>query len=242
MAGSASADEPPSASSSGGGPSPGGDRRTTLLDAAVRRFVAVGITKTTMEDISREAGAGKATLYRHFPNKQAVVEALVERENHRFDRELRQAAREADSPARGLEDVFVAALRFLRTHPMLNKSLAEEPDVLLPYLTLRSGPVARSTTALFRELIESAQRAGAAPSMRVDWAAETLFRLLMSFFSLPTMTIDVDELAEVRAYARELAASVLTSRPAPASPESGGTAGASGAAAPSASPTVSEVP
>lgn len=187
----------------------GNDRRSALLDAAVQRFVAVGITKTTMEDISREAGAGKATLYRHFPNKQAVVEALVERENRRFERTLRQAAEAAETPAAAVEAAFVAALGFLRAHPMLNKSLTEEPDVLLPYLTLRTGPVARSTIRFLGELIEDGQRAGVFRSMRVDWMAETLFRLLMSFFSLPTMTVDVDDPDEVRAYARELVASAL---------------------------------
>lgn len=187
----------------------GDDRRSALLDAAVRRFVAVGISKTTMEDISREAGAGKATLYRHFRNKQAVVEALVERENRRFERTLREAAEAAEAPATAVETAFVAALGFLRAHPMLNKSLAEEPDVLLPYLTLRTGPVARSTIALLSELIEHGQRTGVFRSVRADWMAETLFRLLMSFFSLPTMTIEVDDPDEVRAYTRELVASVL---------------------------------
>lgn len=190
-------------------PAAGGGRRSALLDAAVRRFVAVGISKTTMEDISREAGAGKATLYRHFRNKQAVVEALVERENRRFERTLREAAEAAETPDTAVETAFVAALEFLRAHPMLNKSLAEEPDVLLPYLTLRTGPVARSTIGLFSELIEDGQRTGVFRSVRGDWMAETLFRLLMSFFSLPTMTIDVDDPDEVRAYTRELVASVL---------------------------------
>lgn len=189
--------------------SPTGDRRSALLDAAVRRFVAVGITKTTMEDIAREAGAGKATLYRHFRNKQAVVEALVERENRRFERTLREAAEAADTPTAAVEAAFVAALGFLRAHPMLNKSLAEEPDVLLPYLTLRTGPVAHSTIRLLGELIETGQQAGVFRPMRVDWMAETLFRLLMSFFSLPLMTVDVDDPDEVRAYTRELVASVL---------------------------------
>lgn len=206
MARTGPADEPPPGDE---GHAARGDRRSALLDAAVRRFVAVGISKTTMEDISREAGAGKATLYRHFRNKQAVVEALVERENRRFERTLREAAEGADTAAAAVETAFVAALGFLRAHPLLNKSLAEEPDVLLPYLTLRTGPVAHSTTSLFGELIEQGQRAGVFRSVRVEWMAETLFRLLMSFFSLPTMTIDVDDPDEVRAYTRELVASLL---------------------------------
>jgi AcrR family transcriptional regulator len=65
---------------------------------AARRFVAVGIRKTTMEDIAKEARAGKATLYRHFANKDAVIDALLEREAARLDRRLRTAAAERPTP------------------------------------------------------------------------------------------------------------------------------------------------
>lgn len=206
MASSATADESRSAEKARPARA---DRRTALLDAAVVRFVAVGIAKTTMEDIAREAGAGKATLYRHFPNKAAVVEALVERENRRFERTLRRAVDGAVGHSAAVEDAFVAALGFLRSHPMLNKSLAEEPHTVLPYLTLRTGPLAQSTLELFRELVEGGIAARVFRPVRADWAAETLFRLLMSFFSLPAMAVDVDDPEEIRAYARGLVAGGL---------------------------------
>lgn len=197
----------------GAGVEPDG-RAADLLDAAVRRFVAVGISKTTMEDVAREAGAGKATLYRYFPNKTAVIDALVARETIRFERELRQAAARAGGAVKQVEAVFVAALDFLRTHPMLTKSLAEEPDVLLPYLTLRSGPVASAGIRLFHEIVSDGIAAGEFRELRADWAAETLFRLLMSFFTLPPLGIAIDDPAEVRDYARGLVVGGLARRPA----------------------------
>lgn len=165
-----------------------------------------------MEDIAREAGAGKATLYRYFPNKTAVVDALVARENRRFERELRGAVASGRSAAEKVEDAFVAALAFLRAHPMLNKSLHEEPDVLLPYLTLRSGPIVRSGMALFEEVIREGIASGEFRQVRPEWAAETLFRLVMSFFSLPPIGIRVDDPRLVREYAHGLVAGGLLSR------------------------------
>ena len=179
------------------------------MDAAARRFVAVGIGKTTMEDIAREAGAGKATLYRYFANKTTLVDALVARENVRFERDLRRAADAADGAASKVEAAFVAALDFLRSHPMLNKSLHEEPDILLPYLTLRSGPIVQSGMGLFTEIIADGVRSGQFRAVRPEWAAETLFRLLMSFYTLPVIAISIDDPDEVRAYARGLVAGGL---------------------------------
>ncbi len=194
----------------GDGPATG--RRPALLDAATERFVAVGIAKTTMEDIARGAGAGKATLYRYFPNKTAVVDALVERENVRFTRTLQRAIDGQEGTADRVEAAFVAALEFLRSHPMLNKSLAEEPDMLLPYLTLRSGPVAQSGMALFTKVIREGVDSGELRAVHPEWAAETLFRLLMSFFSLPQLTISLDDPEQIRAYAHGLVAGGLIGR------------------------------
>jgi AcrR family transcriptional regulator len=191
---------------------PPASRRSALLDAASDRFIAVGITKTTMEDIARGAGAGKATLYRYFPNKSAVVDALVERENARFTRVLERAAAAEEAAADRVEAAFVAGLEFLRSHPMLTKSLREEPDVLLPYLTLRSGPVVQSGMAVFAEVIRSGIEAGELRPVDPEWAAETLFRLLMSFFSLPPLAIRVDDPDQVRTYARGLVAGGLRAR------------------------------
>lgn len=181
------------------------DKRTVLLDAAVRCFVAAGITRTTMEDIVREAGVGKATLYRYFANKDAVVDALVERERLRFDRLLREAAAEGAEAADGLLRAFVAGLQFLRRHPMLTKSLAEEPDRLLPYLTTRSGPIAASGLAVFSDLVTAGVVDGTLRSdLHIAWTAETLFRLLLSFFTVPPITLPLDDEAAVQTYAEGL--------------------------------------
>src|SRR5215472_13259483 len=44
--------------------------------AAAREAFAVGGESTALEEIARRAGVGIGTLYRHFPNRQALVEAL----------------------------------------------------------------------------------------------------------------------------------------------------------------------
>lgn len=183
------------------------DKREALLDAAVRRFIAVGITRTTMEDIVREAGAGKATLYRYFANKDAVVDALVERERERFESLLRGAAATPDSAAEGLVEAFAAGMRFLQTHPMLTKSLEEEPDRLLPYLTTRSGPLAATGLAVFTDVVTTGIADGSLRrDLHVGWTAETLFRLLLSFFTVPPITLPLADEAAVRAYASGLVA------------------------------------
>lgn len=49
--------------------------RDSLLEAATRTF-AKAKTEPSMREIAREAGVGVGTLYRHFPTREALVEAV----------------------------------------------------------------------------------------------------------------------------------------------------------------------
>jgi AcrR family transcriptional regulator len=54
-------------------------RRDELIDAAVRRFAAGGVTATSVDDIVRDAGAAKGTFYLYFTSKDEIVTAVAER-------------------------------------------------------------------------------------------------------------------------------------------------------------------
>src|SRR5258706_649074 len=51
-----------------------------VLDGALACVARVGLAKTTLDDVAREAGCARATVYRCFPNKQQLLSALVARE------------------------------------------------------------------------------------------------------------------------------------------------------------------
>src|SRR5262245_9640899 len=55
------------------------DVRTRILDEAERLFRVYGYTKTTVADIARELGMSPANVYRFFPSKSAIHEALADR-------------------------------------------------------------------------------------------------------------------------------------------------------------------
>jgi AcrR family transcriptional regulator len=53
--------------------------RQLLIDTAKQGFSEVGLN-VSLEEIARRAGVGIGTLYRHFPSREAVVEAVYRRE------------------------------------------------------------------------------------------------------------------------------------------------------------------
>ena len=58
--------------------------RRAVLEAARALFEERGVTCVTMEEISRAAGVGKGTLYRRFPNKGVLCQALLDEPTREF--------------------------------------------------------------------------------------------------------------------------------------------------------------
>src|SRR2546423_6239428 len=75
-----------------------------IIDATLRCVARWGIAKTTLDDVAREAGCGRATIYRAFPGgKQGVLMATLYSELQRGVAAIDDAVRDLDT----LEDVLV---------------------------------------------------------------------------------------------------------------------------------------
>jgi AcrR family transcriptional regulator len=68
------------------------DTRTTLLDTAERLFRQVGYGKTTVADIAEALGMSSANVYRFFPSKSAINNAICDRWLREIDADMRAAA------------------------------------------------------------------------------------------------------------------------------------------------------
>jgi TetR/AcrR family transcriptional regulator len=57
---------------------PASDRRTQLLQIALNVFSRKGFNGTTTKEIAAEAGVTEAVIFRHFPTKQALYQAVLD--------------------------------------------------------------------------------------------------------------------------------------------------------------------
>src|SRR6059036_2207992 len=72
-----------------------------ILDAAERLLARYGYRKTTVDDLAREAGIGKGTVYLHFPSKEEVALCSIDRVVGRVQERLHElAASPAPAPER----------------------------------------------------------------------------------------------------------------------------------------------
>jgi AcrR family transcriptional regulator len=77
--------------------------RAEILKAAEELFQKWGLNKTTMEDIAKQAGKGKSTLYYYFKSKEEIFEAVVMKEAFEVSRILHEAIESATTAAEKLQ-------------------------------------------------------------------------------------------------------------------------------------------
>ncbi|GIJ44643.1 TetR family transcriptional regulator [Virgisporangium aliadipatigenens] len=89
-----------------------GNLRTTLLAAAERSLREHGADQLSLRELAREAGVSHAAPRRHFPDRQALLDALAEAGFARLDVELRAAV--ADTPETFGPRLHATAAAYLR--------------------------------------------------------------------------------------------------------------------------------
>lgn len=62
----------------------GTDRRGEIVEAAYACFLRWGLAKTHLDDIAKAVGIARPNLYRYFPNKEALIAAVVARNSQRI--------------------------------------------------------------------------------------------------------------------------------------------------------------
>ena len=65
--------------------------KAKILAGADKLFQKFGLNKTTMEDIAKEAGKGKSTLYYYFKSKEEIFEVIIQNEKEAFFEMLQTA-------------------------------------------------------------------------------------------------------------------------------------------------------
>ena len=185
----------------GGAGEPEDELAVAVLDAALRQFEVLGIAKSSVEDIARRANVARVTVYRRFPGKDAVVEAVILRELRRFQADLAAAVAPFDDPEDQLVEGFVFTVRTIRSHRLLQRLLETEPEELLPHFTTNGAPFLEIGRSFLAARMASELDDGRTFEELVV-AADVASRLVISYAITPGAPIDLDDPEAARAFAR----------------------------------------
>jgi AcrR family transcriptional regulator len=144
--------------------------------AAAREAFAEGGESTALEEIARRAGVGIGTLYRHFPNRQALLEALYVDEVAEVCRSAAQL--DGADPWEALNGWFERLIAYIGT----KRALVNE---LLNYLDKDAPLFQVCRTSLFAAGEPLLERARAAGVVRPDAEFSEVMQMVMGIAKIP---------------------------------------------------------
>jgi len=185
--------------------------RQRLLTSTYTCVSRYGLAKTTIDDVVKESGVSRATIYRQFPGgRDELLRETVGWEIGRYFIRLADHVEGAADLAGLLEDGLVFARRSLLEHELLQKILATEPERLLGLMSTEAAKTIPFIADfllpyLVREELAGRLRAG----VELDRAAEYVARAILSLIGAPGR-FDLEDPAQVRSVVRlELLGGIL---------------------------------
>jgi len=153
--------------------------RDRILTATIEAASIHGLARLSVSDVAQRAGLSRPTLYKHFPSKDDLIAAAVQREAAALVAEVVAATGPGVGPREGLEAAVLIALRQTRDHPLLDRIVRTEPETLVPLLTSDSGPVMLLVRQTSEAIINNTMP-GLDP-VRARRFADLVTRLLISY-------------------------------------------------------------
>jgi AcrR family transcriptional regulator len=141
--------------------------RDATLDSAAQLVSRHGLRSVTMGQVAAAAGIGRATLYKYFPDLEAILAAWHRREIRRHLDLLASAAAKADGPARRLEAV-------LRAYAHISSQFGGHPDQQLSSFLHQDSQLDRAGRQLRRMIAGLIGEAATAGAIRADIGADEL--------------------------------------------------------------------
>jgi AcrR family transcriptional regulator len=181
-------------------PGPTDETAHRILGAAATQAEEFGLRRFTIDEVARRVGLSRVTVYRYFPKKDQLVNALILRELRRFLTQLDAVVDSHPTSVAKLTEGVLFCLDYLRSHRLLSRLLRTEPEFILPHLTTKAGPVIAAARDWIGRLIRAEITAGrvSLPDQDVDLLAELLVRIVISLVISPDTALPIDDPAARR--------------------------------------------
>jgi TetR/AcrR family transcriptional regulator, repressor of fatR-cypB operon len=152
------------------------EKRDAILEAALELFAERGFDGTAVPQLAEKARVGAGTIYRYFENKEALVNALFQREKSRLLAAV-LADFPFDRPPREQFRVFFCRMASLAKHNPLSAAFLELHHHA-PYLDQAS----RDIEERGNQLIETAVRAAIEQEVMKDLSPRLICAIVLGIF------------------------------------------------------------
>lgn len=172
-----------------------------ILDAAAECYQESGHAHTSISEIASRAGVARGTVYKHVGDRAAITTALLEREFERYEGALLVATQQIDPMPRRIVEIVVYTVRYAREHRLFQRLLEEEPERVLPTMTLRSAPLLNIACRFLEPQLRQGIDRGELPAtLDVTVVSEWIARITLSLIHTPPVVGRLDEPGQLRQF------------------------------------------
>ncbi len=165
------------------------EKRTTrteqaIVDVANKRFAYYGYSKTTMDEIARDLGMGKASLYYYFPTKESLFRAVILAEQNEF---AARASRLISGPGTASDKILAYVekrLDYFRRTMVLGKFSIQTFSAFRPVFANILEEFARYELRLLSQILVSGNREGEFAIEKPEALARVLLKVLQGLRTL----------------------------------------------------------
>lgn len=176
------------------------ERILRAAEACVRRW---GLRRVSMSDVALQAGVSRGSVYRYFPDRDALVQAVLERVAAVHVAEAEPLVRRQRSLGAKVAEAAVFVRGLVEDEQSLG--LKDHPgEPALATLQLAEGPMFSRWIDFWIPFLEEARDRG---EVRADLdlrqASEWIMRMLISLVTVPSETVDLDAPAQLRRFVED---------------------------------------
>lgn len=140
---------------------PANERRAATVEAVINLAAEQNPSEITTTAIAQRMGLTQGALFRHFPTKEAILQAVMSWVTERLLARVDKAAERATSPVTALEAVFMAHIDFVSEHPGVPRMLFGELQRSEETLTKQMvQTLTRHYSERLRQLLEAGKTQG----------------------------------------------------------------------------------
>ena len=164
-----------------------------ILDTAAYLFLNRDVDKVTMEDIAKEAEIGRATIYRHFKNRDELLISLMEREARIIATEIQLKIDESENivnPGDYVVEGMVLAVDAVENNALFHY-VFRSGTIQLNRLLFLSDKLTTVGLDIMLPVVENAKLGDI--EMDFEMLMEWILRMLISFITVPSPKIKTPE-------------------------------------------------
>jgi AcrR family transcriptional regulator len=150
-------------------------RHERILDAATRVFSAKGYHATLVDEIASEAETSKGGVYFHFPNKQAIFLALLDRLANLLQQRIEAAIAQQSAPLERADAALRVVLETFGGHRHLARLFLVEALGAGPEFNARMLAIRAQFAGLIQRQLDAAQASGEIPPLDTATASTAWF-------------------------------------------------------------------